>query len=122
MWLKKNLNLLAIIGACIVVLVFFQKKEDYVAEYNAKIEALEAKVDSLHSENTTLEKESKLLEDKIADYDQRIKNLNVQIKVIKNETKQKIDAVDFFGDDELEQFFANRYKHITSGQHKDSIN
>ena len=41
MWLKKNLNLLVIIGACIIVFTFFNKKEDYVEEYNAKIEALE---------------------------------------------------------------------------------
>ena len=41
MWLKKNLNLLVIIGACIIVFTFFNKKEDYVGEYNAKIEALE---------------------------------------------------------------------------------
>ena len=41
MWLKKNLNLLVIIGACIIVFTFFNKKEDYVEEYNAKIKALE---------------------------------------------------------------------------------
>ena len=42
MWLKKNLNLLVIIGACIIVFTFFNKKEDYVEEYNAKIKAFRA--------------------------------------------------------------------------------
>ena len=54
MWLKRNLNLLVIIGACIIVFTFFNKKEDYVEEYNAKIKALEQEVDSLHSENDEL--------------------------------------------------------------------
>ena len=122
MWLKRNLPILAIIGACVVVLVFFHKKEDYVEEYNAKIEALNAKVDSLHAENSLLEKESKLLEEKITSYDKRIKTLNNQINVIKYETQQKIDSVDFFGDDELEKFFADRYKTIIEGHNSDSIN
>lgn len=121
-WLKRNYPLFVIIGACVIVYHFFGEKEDYVNEYNAKIEALEAKVDSLHAENSELINESKLLEDKIAEYDVKISKLNVKINVIKNETKQKVDAVDFFGDDELEQFFANRYKHILEGQHTDSIN
>jgi len=121
-WLKKNYPLFVIIGACILIYHFFGEREDYVSEYNAKIEALEAKVDSLHSENDELINESKLLEVKIAEYDAKINKLNVRINVIKNETKQKVDAVDFFGDDELERFFAERYKHILEGQHQDSIN
>jgi uncharacterized coiled-coil DUF342 family protein len=121
-WLKKNYPLFIIIGACIIAFNFFGEKEDYVNEYNAKIKALEAKVDSLHSENNELVNESKLLEEQIAGYDEKIKNLNIKINVIKNETKQKVDAVDFFGDDELERFFAERYKHILEGQHQDTIN
>jgi len=121
-WLKKNYPLFVIIGACIIAFHFFGEKQDYIADYNAKIEALEAKVDSLHSENSALVNESKLLEEEIANYDKRIKNLNFRINVIKNETKQKVDAVDSFGDDELERFFAERYKHIIEGQHTDSNN
>ena len=40
----------------------------------------------------------------------KIDNLNRNINVIKKETKQKLEAIDFFGDDMLEQFFAERYK------------
>ena len=116
-WIKKNYHLFVILGACIVIFNFFSKKEDYVEDYNLKIQALEAKVDSLHTENSELVKESKVLEDQLVNYDKRIKNLNLKINVIKNETQQKIDAVDSFGDDELERFFAERYR-----QYKDSIN
>ena len=121
-WLKKNYPLFIIIGACILVYHFFGEREDYVKEYNDKIALLEAKVDSLHSENAELVNESKLLEEQIAGYDETIRNLNIQINVIKDETKQKVDAVDSFNDDELERFFTERYKHIFEGHHTDSIN
>jgi hypothetical protein len=49
-----------------------------------------------------------------------IKNLKGQINVIKKETKRKLDSVDQFGDDELEQFFAKRYKQLNDSISKTS--
>lgn len=121
-WIKKNFHLFIILGACFIAFNFFQEKEDYVEDYNLKIQALEAKVDSLHAENSELVKESKVLEDQLLSYDKRIKNLNLKINVIKKETQQKLDSVDFFGDDELERFFAERYTHILQRHYTDSIN
>jgi chromosome segregation ATPase len=121
-WLKRNYPLFVIIGACILIYHFFGEKEDYVSEYNNKIALLEKKVDSLHAENSELENESKLLEEQIAGYDETIRNLNIRINVIKNETKKKVVAVDTFGIDELERFFTERYKHILKGQHENSDN
>ena len=121
-WLRKNYPLFVIIGACVIVYHFFGEKEDYVSEYNDKIALLEKKVDSLHAENSELENESKLLEEQIAGYDETIRNLNIRINVIKNETKKKVVAVDTFGIDELERFFTERYKHILKGQHENSDN
>lgn len=114
-------NILNIILAVAIIsllyVVFFTGDEDYVQEYNAKIEALEQKVDSLHQKNTALESEADSLEFAIEESDKRIKKLNTRIYVIKKETKAQLDAVDLFGDDELEQFFAKRYR-----QSNDSIN
>lgn len=121
-WFKRNYPLFVIIGACVIIYHFFGEKEDYVNEYNSKIAALEAKVDSLHSENDGLRKESVLLEEKIASYDIVINKLNSKINVIKNETKQKVSAVDTLGNDELERFFTERYKDIINRQYQDSIN
>lgn len=114
-------NILNIILAVVIILllyvVFFTGDEDYVQNYNAKIEALEQKIDSLHSKNNVLEKQADSLELKLTESDNQIKKLNTRIYVIKKETKAQLDAVDLFGDDELEQFFAKRYR-----QHTDSIN
>ena len=114
-------NILNIILVVIIIsllyVVFFTEDEDYTQEYNAKIEALEQKVDSLHQKNTALEFEADSLEFTIEESDKKIKQLNTRIYVIKKKTKEQLDAVDLFGDDELEQFFAKRYKQLN-----DSIN
>ena len=94
----------------------YELKTD-VENYERKILLLEAKVDSLHSENDLLESQADSLEVKINESDKRIKQLNSRIYVIKRETQKQLDAVDLFGDDELEQFFTKRYR-----QHSDTIN
>ena len=115
---SKIINIILIVAVfALLFVVFWGGDEDYTAEYNAKIEALERKVDSLHQKNTVLELEADSLESAIAEYDTKINQLNTRIYVIKKETQKQLDAVDLFGDDELEQFFAKRYR-----QHTDSIN
>jgi len=107
------------VGVLILYNIIFSKynfKTD-VEGYENAIKALETKVDSLHSKNDILEYQADSLEQKLDESDKRIKKLNTRIYVIKKETQKQLDAVDLFGDDELEQFFAKRY-----GQHKDSIN
>ena len=118
--LKKILPyiLLAIGGWIIYSLVFtrYELKTD-VLYYERMIQELEAKVDSLHSKNDILELQADSLEVKLNESDKRIKKLNSRIYVIKRETQKQLDAVDLFGDDELELFFAKRYR-----QYTDSIN
>ena len=113
---KSNiLNIILIVAVfALLFFVFGGDNEDYTAEYNAKIEALEQKIDSLHQKNTALELEADSLESAIAGYDTKIKQLNTRIYVIKKETKAQLDAVDLFGDDELEQFFSKRYRQSDS--------
>jgi peptidoglycan hydrolase CwlO-like protein len=116
MWLKKNLNLLVILGACIIIFTFFEKREDYVEEYNAKIIALEQKVDSLHHENDELTFKIDTLNVEISKLDQQLDLKDDRINNLRYEISTKVDAVDSFNDDELEKFFTKRY-----GQYLDSI-
>lgn len=116
MWLKRNLPTLVILGACILVFAFFQKKENYVDEYNAKIAALEAKVDSLHSVNDELTFKIDTLNQQVVKLDKEIDQKDNKIYNLRNEINTKINAVDSFTDDELERFFTERYRH-----YRDSI-
>ena len=115
--LKKILPYILIaIGAIVIYHVVFNKyniKTD-IEGYENAIKALEAKVDSLHTKNSALELEADSLEIKLEESDNKIKKLNTRIYVIKRRTQEQLDAVDLFGDDELEQFFAKRYRQSDS--------
>ena len=113
--MKKFIPYIVIIVLISVIYWVFIKTD--VAKYEDLIYQLEKKVDSLHSKNDLLENEADSLELKLEEYDEKIVKLNSRIYVIKKQTQKQLDAVDLFGDDELEQFFAKRY-----GQYTDSIN
>ena len=117
--LKSNiLNIILIVGiALLLYMVFFGEDEDYTQDYNVEIKALEQKVDSLHQKNTALKFEADSLGLRLESSDKIIKQLNTRIYVIKKETQKQLNAVNSFGNDELEQFFTKRYK-----QPNDSIN
>ena len=110
-WLRKNYPIFVIIGACIIVFQFFNEKENYVNEYNAKIEALEKKVDSLHSENDELIFKIDTLNGQITQLDKQIDLKDSRINNLKYEINTKVNAVDDFNDSELEKFFTDRYRH-----------
>ena len=116
------MNRISVLLLCLTTItVFFILRQDNVKvdvdAYEARIEALQMRVDSLNVQNSSLMKEADSLELKLGEFDTKIRNLNNSINVIKRETKQRLDAVDTFGDDELEQFFADRYRQL-----QDSIN
>lgn len=119
--IKLNKNIILIVLLLIIItlsyILFSDDSDEYIKDYTIKIEKLEKKVDSLYRKNDLLELEADSLEGALVIYDQKIKKLNTRIYVIKKQTQEQLDAVDLFGDDELEQFFAKRY-----GQQPDSIN
>ena len=106
-------TILICITAIAIFFILKQQQEEFdLSPYLNQIEALEKKVDSLHTQNYALQKEADSLELKMGEYDNKINNLNYTINVIKLETKAKLDSIDRFGDDELERFFAERYKQL----------
>lgn len=110
--------LFAILGGFVAWMVWGQPKiEVDVKSYEDRINKLEKKVDSLHTKNIHLELESDSLIDRISNYTNRINNLNYRINVIQKQTKAKLDAVNSYSIDELQQFFTDRYR-----LDKDSIN
>jgi len=114
-----RINTILICLTAVAIFFILKKQREGVdlSPYLKQIEALEKKVDSLHTQNTALQKEADSLESQMGEYDKKINSLNYTINVIKKETKAKLDSVDRFGDDELEKFFAERYRVVN-----DSIN
>ena len=113
-----NYMIFALLGGFIAFMMFKDRGISVdIDAYQLKIEMLEQKIDSINQQNSELKLEADSLSSRISEYDIKIQKLNSRIYVIKKQTEQKLDAVDNFGDDELERFFADRYR-----QYKDSIN
>ena len=113
----------AILGIGVGYVIFGKGDIDVdVESYQTEINILQQKIDSINNYNSELKVEADSLSNRIIEYDSKINRLNKTIIVIKNETQQKIDSVDFFGDDELERFFAERYKHILQRHNTDTNN
>jgi peptidoglycan hydrolase CwlO-like protein len=103
-------------GAYYLINMYSSNEDEYINEYNSKIEALENKINSLHSINEELTLEIDTLNGQINKLDQEINKQDIKIVTLKRQTNEKVNNVDSFGDDELEQFFAERYR-----QYFDSI-
>jgi len=111
--------LFMVLGIVVAWLYFNQTKIDIdIESYETQINILREEVDSLSAKNDSLQIEAVSLKGKLNEYDTKIKTLNTRIYVIKQETQVKLDAIDQFGDDELERFFAERYAadSIANGQ------
>ena len=87
-------------------------KQDYVESYQEQINALNSKIDSLHSINDDLTYKIDTLNTQIVSLDKEINNQDNLIKNLRIKTNEKVRAVDNFNDDELYQFFTERYRHV----------
>ncbi len=116
-----RINTVIICIAAIAIFYILNKESDIdITQYETEINLLQIQLNELQEVNDSLQTVEKELEAKMASYDNTIRNLKGQINVIKKETKRKLDSVDQFGDDELEQFFAKRYKQLNDSISKTS--
>ena len=99
-----------------LVNMYSSNEEEYITEYNSKIEALNDKINSLHDVNENLTLEINTLTNQISVLDQEISKQDNKIVILKKQTDEKVNNVDSYRYDELEQFFTERYR-----QYLDSI-
>jgi peptidoglycan hydrolase CwlO-like protein len=102
--------ILLILGGIYIYYTSFSDSNDYVDDYNTKIENLEQKVDSIHNLNNELTIKIDTLNTQIVQLDQELDLKDNKINNLKHEINTKVDAVDSFSDDELERFFTDRYR------------
>ena len=103
-------------GVYYLVNMYSSNEEEYITEYNSKIEALNDKINSLHNINEDLTLEIDVLTTQILVLDQEISKQDSKIVILKKQTNEKVNNVDSYRDDELKQFFTERYR-----QYLDSI-
>lgn len=112
MSIKERLFYFLVIIACIsAVYVFYNKNnpDDYIDEYNKRIQALDSKIDSLHSENELLVFEVDSLNGTIKELDIEISKQDSAISNLNRETDEKINSINSFSTSQLAKFFAERY-------------
>jgi peptidoglycan hydrolase CwlO-like protein len=102
--------ILLILGGIYIYHTSFSDSNDYVDDYNTKIENLEQKIDSIHNLNDELTIKIDTLNTQIVQLDQELDLKDNKINNLKHEINTKVDAVDSFSDDELERFFTDRYR------------
>jgi len=87
-----------------------------IKKYEAQIEALNIVIDSAKTKNKELESQIADFQLVVDDANKKIKSLNTRIYIIKKQTDEKINSINNLNNDELYQFFADRYR-----QYLDSI-
>ena len=78
--------------------------------YFKKIDSIQVKVDSAQVINKEIDNKIEKVDEKVAIVTKEIHHIDNTITIVKNNTDEKIDNVDNFGLNELELFFADRYK------------
>jgi predicted RNase H-like nuclease (RuvC/YqgF family) len=80
-----------------------------VKGYKEKIEALQTKVDSAQAVNEKIDIKIDSVKDNVVNITKEIHHIDNNISIIKQQTNEKVNSVDSFTANELEQFFTNRY-------------
>ena len=80
-----------------------------VAGYKAKIEALQTKVDSAQAVNKVIDTKIDSVKENVVNITKEINHIDNNITIIKKQTHEKVNRVDSYTANELEQFFTNRY-------------
>ena len=118
---SKERNIVIIAALILVawlVYIFSYKQPDYIDDHNNKIEVLDLKVDSLQKINEGLTLKINSLNNQINNLDRQIDLKDNRIKTLKKITNEKVSAVDSFNNDELERFFADRYRYYNDSLKK----
>jgi septal ring factor EnvC (AmiA/AmiB activator) len=111
MKINKTHVLLFIVGGLAIYSLFQSSsiKTD-VAGYYRKIDSLQNEIDSVENENKILDNHIATVNEDINKVEGDIINVNKNITVIKNQTHEKVTAVNDYTIHDLLKFFADRYE------------
>lgn len=110
------MNRTTVILLCITTLAIYyilsKKPQIDIEKYEETISSLQLEIEESEKRNDSLRMRAFELEKSIAAYDVVIESYRNDILEIKKDAQDQLDAVDNFGDHELERFFAERYKRL----------
>jgi len=106
---KQDIVLIIIALLCLYNIFNTNSIKTDVKSYKEKIEALQTKVDSAQAVNEKIDVKIDSVKDNVVNITKEIHHIDNNISIIKQQTDEKINSVDSFTANELEQFFTNRY-------------
>ena len=81
-----------------------------VEAYNRKIDSLQNEIDSVENANVVLDGHIEKVDNELTQVETRVITINKNITEIKNNTHEKVDAVNTYTANDLIWFFTNRYE------------
>jgi chromosome segregation ATPase len=106
---KQDIVLIIIALLCLYNIFNTNSIKTDVKGYKEKIEALQTKVDSAQAVNEKIDVKIDSVKDNVVNITKEIHHIDNNISIIKQQTDEKINSIDSFTANELEQFFTNRY-------------
>jgi peptidoglycan hydrolase CwlO-like protein len=105
-------SLLLFVLICLVGYnIFFTKQlRTDVESYNQKIDSIQTNIDSVMIVNKELDEHINKINGEVTVLDNNIDRVQANIKNIKVETNEKVNAVNEFSFSDLLKFFTNRYE------------
>ena len=110
MKILKNIILVILIVLVVYNLVTNNGIRTDVAMYNHKIDSIQKEIDSVQNINKQLDGHIAKVDDEINQVENRVTTINKNINVIKNETHEKVSAVNDYTIHDLIKFFSDRYE------------
>ncbi len=86
-----------------------------VAGYNAKIDSIQNEIDSVEMVNKEITTQILTIDKEIDNIDGDIDKVTKNITIIKNQTDEKVNAVNEFTFSDLAKFFSDRYEGRENG-------
>ena len=81
-----------------------------VEAYNRKIDSLQNEIDSVENANVVLDNHIEKVDGEINYVETKVTKIQENITILKNETNEKVNAVNTYTPSELMWFFTNRYE------------
>lgn len=105
-------NILLVLAVILVVYNLFtgNKIKTDIAAYNHKIDSLQHEVDSIYKVNDSINNQISKVDGQINQVENKIKSTKNNITIIKQETHEKVNAVNDFTIHDLFKFFSDRYE------------
>lgn len=108
-FIKDNLILIVVAGLCLWNIFSTSGIKADLNSYKDEVKAAQKKIDSANAENAKLDFKLDSVKTNIVNIDKEINHIDNNITTIKNNTYEKVNAVDNIGNVELQSLFSARY-------------